>query len=298
MLLNGFLVPGCWRCIRLCGCVVSVLRRPPAMLIGVPFSYSIAAAPNLTPSSTKPPVHPSRRFLLGVAKGLCVRCGGRSSGHKSGADLVGAIRSGTTREARKRTRAAVRGGVTVRGGQRASVRSAGRSAMMKPCGFLAGCCGWRTMEALKRKAFRMDIRARLGNRERAAALPPTRILHSTASRGSRNYFARLLLCGIRRAAGRRKASKHHALTPCVASARSSALCTPASVCLSSSHAKDKIVDGCVDAASIPHGDSPRVPIPQGCWKLTPRRVGMCSIATGVLISEAQWAVLSLQGECN
>ncbi|RNF25484.1 trans-sialidase [Trypanosoma cruzi] len=55
------------------------------MLTGVPFSYSIAAAPNLTPSSTKPPVHSSRRFLLGVAEDLCVRCGGRSSGHKSGA---------------------------------------------------------------------------------------------------------------------------------------------------------------------------------------------------------------------
>ncbi|RNC39262.1 hypothetical protein TcCL_NonESM11414 [Trypanosoma cruzi] len=84
-LLIGFLVPRC-------GAMLSALRLrgirsapAPAMLIGVPFRYSIAAAPNLTPSSTEPPVHPSRRFLLGVAKGLCVRCGGRVSGHKSSA---------------------------------------------------------------------------------------------------------------------------------------------------------------------------------------------------------------------
>ncbi|EKG07085.1 hypothetical protein TCSYLVIO_001789 [Trypanosoma cruzi] len=123
MLPNGFPRPRC-------GAMLSALRLHgvrsapvPAMLIGVPFRYGIAAAPNLTPSSTEPSVHPSRRFLLGVATGLCVRCGGRSSGHRPG--------TGPRRGHPQRHR---------------------RGAMMKPCGFLAGCCGWRTMEAIKRKA--------------------------------------------------------------------------------------------------------------------------------------------------
>ncbi|RNC38718.1 hypothetical protein TcCL_NonESM12011 [Trypanosoma cruzi] len=132
MLLNGFLVPRC-------GAMHSALRLrgirsapAPAMLIGVPFRYSIAAAPSLTPSSTKPPVHPSRRFLLGVATGLCVRCGGRVSGHKPGA---GPRRGHLQRHHRGKRENGLElrsaGVVTVRGGQRASVRSAGRSAMMK-----------------------------------------------------------------------------------------------------------------------------------------------------------------------
>ncbi|RNC48434.1 hypothetical protein TcCL_NonESM01666 [Trypanosoma cruzi] len=132
MLLIGLLVPRC-------GAMHSALRRhgirsapAPAMLIGVPFRYSIAAAPNLTPSSTKPSVHHSRRFLLGVAGGLCVRCGGRASGHKSGA---GSCRGHPQRHHRGRRGNGLElrpaGVATVRGGRQASVRSAGRSAMMK-----------------------------------------------------------------------------------------------------------------------------------------------------------------------
>ncbi|EKG08212.1 trans-sialidase, putative, partial [Trypanosoma cruzi] len=74
------------------------------------------------------------------------------------------------------------------------------------------------------------------------------------------YFAG---SGVQRDVG--EASEHHALTPCAASACSSATCTAPSVSLLVPHANTKSLPVGAGAASIPHGDSPRVPIPRGCW---------------------------------
>ncbi|ESS55409.1 hypothetical protein TCDM_13124 [Trypanosoma cruzi Dm28c] len=123
--------------------------------------------------------------------------------------------------------------------------------MMKPCGFLAGCCGWRTMEALKRRAP-----PRVSHRSTYR-----RLRTGTASGRGRSFAANtasstllplgvhatiLLACyfagsGVQRDVG--EASEHHALTPCAASACSSATCTGPSVSLLVPHAKHKIVDG-------------------------------------------------------
>ncbi|RNC50935.1 ribonuclease HI, partial [Trypanosoma cruzi] len=84
-------------------------------------------------------------------------------------DLVGAICSGTTPGGAETESSCGPRGVAVRGGERASVQSARRRARMNSYGFLAGCCEWRTMEALKRKAS-----PRVSHRGGAAALPPTR----------------------------------------------------------------------------------------------------------------------------
>ncbi|KAF8305295.1 hypothetical protein TcBrA4_0042240 [Trypanosoma cruzi] len=218
------------------------------------------------------------------------------------------------REARKRTRAAVRGGVTVRGGQRASVRSAGRSAMMKPCGFLAGCCGWRTMEALKRRApprvpHRSTYRRlRTGTASRRGCSFASNTASSTLL--PLGVHATILLAcyfagsGVQRDVG--EASQHHALTPCVASARSSAMYTGLSVSLLVPHAKDKIVDGwsgrCFDSswrfATRAHSTRMLEIDAQKSWHVF-------HSDRGVLISEAQWgrvaaakeSVTSLSGIC-
>ncbi|ESS55411.1 hypothetical protein TCDM_13122 [Trypanosoma cruzi Dm28c] len=170
MLLNGFLVPGCWAmhwALRLRGvrsapapgnadwCSIQLQHRRCSQLDA---EFHEAACPSFAAFSSGCGDWPVRQKWRAIQRSQ-VWCW-TSSGPSAAAP---------PREARKRTRAAVRGGVTVRGGRRASVRSAGRSAMMKPCGFLAGCCGWRTMEALKRKAL-----PRASHRGGAAALPPTR----------------------------------------------------------------------------------------------------------------------------
>ncbi|KAF5218697.1 hypothetical protein ECC02_008333 [Trypanosoma cruzi] len=282
MLLNGFPRPRCWAihsALRLHG----IRSAPaPAMLIGVPFRYGIAAAPNLTPSSTEPSVHPSRRFLLAVATGLCVRSGGRSSGHKP---VAGPRRGHLQRHHRGRR------------GQRASVRSAGRGAMMKPRGFLAGCCGWRTMEAIKRKAPPRVSHRSAYRRPRAgtASGRGCSFASNTASStllplGVRVTILLAWYCagsGLQWGVG--EASQHHALTPCVASACGSAMYTALSVSLLVPHAKDKIVASwsgrCFDSswrcATCAH--STRIlelDVQKSRHALHSGR--------GVLISEAQW----------
>ncbi|EKF26764.1 hypothetical protein MOQ_009530, partial [Trypanosoma cruzi marinkellei] len=129
MLPNGFLRPEY-------GAIHSARRRhgirsapAPAIWTGVPFRYSIAAASNLTPSSTEPPVHPSWR------QACASEVAGDPAVTSLVLDFVGAIGSGTIAGGAETARAALRWEVTVWSGQRASVRSAGRRAMMESSGF-------------------------------------------------------------------------------------------------------------------------------------------------------------------
>ncbi|EKF28682.1 hypothetical protein MOQ_007563, partial [Trypanosoma cruzi marinkellei] len=118
MLLNGFLRSEY-------GAMHSALRRhgirsapAPAMWIGVPFRYSIAAASNLTPSSTEPPVHPSWR------QACASEVAGDPAVTSLVLDFVGAIGSGTIAGGAETDPSCGPLGVTVWSGQRASVRSA------------------------------------------------------------------------------------------------------------------------------------------------------------------------------
>ncbi|KAF8303286.1 hypothetical protein TcBrA4_0049390 [Trypanosoma cruzi] len=165
---------------------------------------------------------------------------GRSSGHKSGAGPRRGIRSGTTRGRRGNGLELRSAGCHCEGGQRASVRSAGRSAMMKPCGFLAGCCGWRTMEALNAKApprvshrsTYWRLRTGTASGRGLAALPPNTASSTLLPLGFTQLFCSPATFRDPACSG----TSEGVQTPCADAVASpppaAALCTPASVCLS------------------------------------------------------------------